>query len=45
MADFMTDLDDLVTRHRAQGADIGEISADLRSVADGLDEEEKDNET
>ena len=34
--DFSTELDELISKHKALGADIEEMAADMQSAADGL---------
>jgi len=38
--DFSTELDDLISAHKARGYDLGEMIADLQGALDGLSEED-----
>lgn len=44
MADFATDLDNLIGQHKALGADVGEMAADLEAAAEGLNAEASDGD-
>ena len=41
---FGTELDDLITKWKAAGEDIGEMIADLQCAAEGLADEEEDGQ-
>ena len=39
VADFATELDDLITKHRQAGGDLDEMIADMSGAIDGLQAE------
>jgi len=43
MNSFSVELDDLISKWKALGADVGEMSADLQGAADGLADEDNAN--